>query len=238
MASITPRMNDREVDASETQSGIDSHESGTTSGAAPKAAAWDQRWQATTMPYRILVVLSAALLVTTALLVRAGIREKPRRVVTVVHTVHSLAATIDAGGCPSSARCRLLAAAAPGTLAALARHFPGARVLMQQETVDAQSGRAYRSSLLATSTAGSSIAVLAACDPGAPATASYQRRNAATHVGLTGNTVEDSETVTTVVSSPQAGCSLSVRLRSTAAETRDQRAAAALATDQAAQLSR
>lgn len=190
------------------------------------------------MPYRILLILAVALLVTTAFLVRAAIRDQPRRTVTVVHNVRTLAATVDASGCPSTARCQVLATAAPGMLAALERHFPRARILMQQETVDAGSGHPYRSSVLALSAAGSTLAVQVACDPGAPATAGYQRRNAGTHVDLAGNTVLDSETVTTVVQGSQAGCTMSVQLRSAATGARDQLAAAALAADQSAQLSR
>jgi hypothetical protein len=203
--------------------------------ASPGLLRWRRAWDATSGRRRAALAVTVALLAASVVLFDAASEATPQRIVRIVHAATPAAVTVDAVGCPTSARCGVQPVASPALLAALTSQFAPVKVLAQNRTVDEDSGRIYRNTVVAVSGSGNTVSVQAQCVPGAPATRDYELRTSRSHSDLAGDSVVDAEILTTVVAGRSGGCSLAVQLESAASDA-EQRAALALAHDQTAQL--
>jgi hypothetical protein len=193
-------------------------------------------WVATPAARKAVLLLAVTLAAFGLAQVVAAGRSHPVHEVRLVQEATKPPLTTDAVGCPSTARCDLMASATRGMAVAVASDIPGSHIITQDETIDDDSGRVYRTSILGVTTSGNIFSAQAQCVPGAGAQVGYFVPHVSEHVDLAGNTVVDSDTMTITVPGITPGCGVAVQLQSGQLVRMDQIGAILLANDKLAQL--
>ena len=193
------------------------------------------RWTfASTAQRRLAVVAAVLALVSVVITVNAARAHPDRRIRTITTAAPPAAVTVDASGCPVAARC-LVVQRAVGLDAAFARAFPAGQVLEVQATVDLDSYRSYRSSLIGLIDSTATVTLSTQCVPGAPLSKPRLDRSSTAFVDLAGNSVIEFRQLSVLVPG-RPGCGAALLLRTRGAALRYQAAALRLVHDPAAQL--
>lgn len=207
-------------------------------GAGPLPPTWHERWSATALRARTLILLSAVLAVVAVALGVAAAHAQPRyRLRTMAGPAPSAPGSTDAVGCPVTARCTVLADALPSLRAAFLRAFPGGRVLAAQRTVELSTGRVYRADLEGLIGERTTVQIASQCVPNAPAPPDRVVSGANAHKELSGDITVESRQVT-VVAGGSPGCGAFLWLDSFDLGRNYQQAAVELARDTTIQLGR
>lgn len=162
-------------------------------------------------------------------------RTHPNRLTRTITTAAPPAAvTVDATGCPVTARCHVQQRAIRLD-DAFARAFPSGQVLDVQTTVDLDSYRSYRVSLIGLIDPGATVSLWSQCVPGAPPSKPELERSSTAFVDLAGNSVIEFRQLSVLVPG-RPGCGVGLLLRTRGASSRYQAAALRLVRDPSAQL--